>query len=259
MEIKSTSAPVNDGDVLGDATPGAYLRQLRMKQNKTLADVAKELNILESRLDALEKDDFASLPEAPFVKGYYRSYARFLGVSDAPLIQRFDSIYSQSSGRRISHNLNDSPVKSMGRLASSGRRGLNVWVKRILVLIVLAVLLTVLWSMLSKWLGKSTATTSNPTQMQQVQVLPTNNQSANTSLDKLQLEFNHPTSIRITDSTGKVLAEGRQAATLNLEGDAPFSIRIDDVKAVKMRLNNEEIALGRYANPNGIADFRLSP
>lgn len=256
MEVNSNSAP---NDSLGGLKPGAYLSQLRSKQKKSVADVAKELNILESKLEALERDDFSSLPEAPFIKGYYRSYAKFLGIDATPVIKRFDEIYSQDSGRRINHTLNDSPVQSMGKLASSSRRNVNNWLKKLIIFVVVLAVLFVLWGLVSQWLGKKKQAEAANTQGQ-VTVLPmSQSQTQRQSGDALQLEFSRPTSVKITDSTGKVLAQGRQAENLKLEGQAPFSIRIDDVKAVKLSLNNEEIALSRYANKSGVADFRLSP
>ena len=61
--------------------------------------------------------------------------------------------------------------------------------------------------------------------------------------DQLVLNFNRPTSVHIVDSTGKVLATGRQASTLTLSGEAPFQIRLDDAAAVSLSLNNEQISL----------------
>ena len=71
------------------------------------------------------------------------------------------------------------------------------------------------------------------------------------------LNFSHPTSVHIIDSTGKVLATGRQSATLNLSGQSPFQIRLDDATAVSLSLNNEQISLSPYT-VNGKAEFRLS-
>ena len=62
----------------------------------------------------------------------------------------------------------------------------------------------------------------------------------------------------IKDSaTGKVLATGRQASNLNLSGESPFQIRLDDATAVSLSLNQESIALSSYT-VNGKAEFRLS-
>ena len=77
--------------------------------------------------------------------------------------------------------------------------------------------------------------------------------------DQLLLDFSRPTSVMIQDASGNTLAQGRQSESLTLSGQAPFSIRLDDAQAVKLKLNNEDIALTSYTNASGSADFRLSP
>ena len=59
--------------------------------------------------------------------------------------------------------------------------------------------------------------------------------------------------MHIVDATGKVLATGRQASTLNLSGESPFQIRLDDATAVALTLNQEQISLSPYT-VNGKAD-----
>src|SRR5690606_41775960 len=64
--------------------------------------------------------------------------------------------------------------------------------------------------------------------------------------DQLKLDFNRPTSVHIVDSAGNVLATGRQASSLQLNGEAPFQFRPDDASAVSLSLNNENITLSTY-------------
>ncbi|OUY08760.1 helix-turn-helix domain-containing protein [Acinetobacter populi] len=266
MEINSNTpkSTTSTSSGLGNSQrPGEYLRQIRLSQKKELSEVAQELKIPEKQLAALEKDDYKALPEAPFIKGYYRAYAKFLNTDATVLIQRFDEIYSNDTGLPPNHALKDSPIKIMGRLSSSGRRGINKWVKRLFVLIVLLVLLWAIWAGLSNWNSKKSVTEvdSVGSNNRVVEVLPMSSGAATHagSEDQLVLEFSQPTSVMITDVTGKTLAQGRQATTLNLNGQAPFSIRLDDASAVKLKLNNETIGLSSYTKSNGSADFRLSP
>ncbi|GAA5017388.1 helix-turn-helix domain-containing protein [Acinetobacter puyangensis] len=264
MEINSNTpkSTTSTSTGLGNSQrPGEYLRQIRLSQKKELADVAQALKIPEKQLTALEKDDYKALPEAPFIKGYYRAYAKFLNTDATALIQRFDEIYSNDTGLPPNHALKDSPIKIMGRLSSSGRRGINKWVKRLFILIVLVVLLWAIWAGLSNWNSKKAVTEVDALDRNNVvEVLPMNSGATHSaSGDQLVLEFSQPTSVMIADATGKTLAQGRQADTLNLNGEAPFSIRLDDASAVKLKLNNETIGLSSYTKSNGSADFRLSP
>lgn len=102
------------------------------------------------------------------------------------------------------------------------------------------------------------STTSSTTQNNDLQVLTLdNNATATVSGDQMELQFTRPTSVHIVDSTGKVLATGRQATALTLSGESPFQIRLDDAEAVSLSLNKESISLSPYT-VNGKAEFRLS-
>lgn len=99
--------------------PGEYLRQVRIAQQRELSDAASDLSIPVKTLTALEQDDYKSLPEATFIKGYYRTYAKYLKVDASSIIQRFDEIYQNDTGLLPNHALNNSPIKIMGKLPGS--------------------------------------------------------------------------------------------------------------------------------------------
>ena len=244
--------------------PGEYLRQVRLSQRKELSEVAAELKIPEKQLVALEKDDYKSLPEAPFIKGYYRSYAKYLNADAMPLIQRFDEIYSNDTGLPPNHALKDSPIKTMGRLASSGRRGMNKWAKRLLWLVVVIAILWAIGAALSNWMKKREVSEVQTTDT--IEIMPaetstvtTTGNTVSSSGNQLNLEFIRPTSVMISDANGNVLAQGRQSDKLNLSGKPPYSIRLDDASAVKLTLNNEAVSLTNYMNSTGSADFKIAP
>src|SRR3990167_7278398 len=100
MEVNPNSPQSNgSSNALGNIQrPGDYLRQIRITQKRELSDVAKELNIPLKTLTALEQDEYTALPEATFIKGYYRTYAKFLKVDATTIIQRFDDIYANDTG-----------------------------------------------------------------------------------------------------------------------------------------------------------------
>ena len=234
--------------------PGEYLRQIRLAQKLELNDVASDLNMPLKALTALEQDDYKSLPEPAFIKGYYRSYAKYLKTDATAIIQRFDEIYANDTGLLPNHALNNSPIKIMGKLPGSKSDRNRKWLKRSLILILALIVIGVIVTMLQNWSAKKTNTVTP--QNSNVEVLPLNIGAA-TSGDELVLNFNRPTSIHIVDSTGKVLATGRQASALTLNGQSPFQIRLDDATAVSLSLNQEPISLSPYT-VNGKADFRLS-
>ncbi|QOW48774.1 MULTISPECIES: RodZ domain-containing protein [unclassified Acinetobacter] len=263
MEVNPNSPQSNGSSVAPNALgnvqrPGEYLRQVRITQKLELEAVASELNIPLKTLTALEQDDYKSLPEATFIKGYYRTYAKYLKVDATNIIQRFDDIYANDTGLLPNHALNNSPIKIMGKLPGSNRDRNRKWIKRgliaLAVLVVIGAIVAAIQGMTS---GSDNEDAVTNDVASEVQVLDMNGGNATVSGDQLTLTFSSPTSVHIVDSTGKVLATGRQASTLNLNGETPFQIRLDDATAVSLSLNNENISLSPYT-VNGKADFRLS-
>ena len=262
MEVNPNSPQSNGSSLVPTALgnvqrPGEYLRQIRIAQKRELNEVVKDLNIPVKTLTALEQDDYKALPEATFIKGYYRTYAKYLKVDASSIIQRFDEIYQNDTGLLPNHALNNSPIKIMGKLPGSNSDRNKKWLKRIVVTLLVLVVVAVAVMAIQNWSSSNNNESQEVAPVESdVQVLNLDNSTA-VSGDQLELEFSHPTSVHIVDSTGKVLATGRQASTLKLNGETPFQIRLDDTSAVTLTLNNEKIALSPYT-VNGKADFRLS-
>ena len=261
MEVNPNSQQSNGSSVVPNALgnvqrPGEYLRQIRIAQKRELNDAAKDLSIPVKTLTALEQDDYKTLPEATFIKGYYRIYAKYLKVDATSIIQRFDDIYQNDTGLLPNHALNNSPIKIMGKLPGSNSDRNKKWLKRSIIALVAIAILSAVVMAVQNWSSTKDDNQSVTPEKSDVEVLNLDN-SAAVSGDQLELEFSRPTSIHIVDSTGKVLATGRQSSTVKLNGETPFQIRLDDASAVSLTLNNEKIALSSYT-VNGKADFRLS-
>ena len=237
--------------------PGEYLRQTRVSQVRDIKDVAADLNIPVKTLQALEQDEYKALPEATFIKGYYRLYAKYLKVDATAIIQRFDEIYENDTGLLPNHALNNSPIKIMGKLPGSKSDRNKKWLKRSVITLVVIAVIWALIAGIQKWSANKNDDAESKPQESQVEVLSLNNGTTASSGDEMVLNFSHPTAVHIVDSTGKVLATGRQAATLTVHGQTPFQIRLDDATAVSLNLNNEQISLSPYT-VNGKAEFRLS-
>lgn len=240
--------------------PGEYLRQIRIAQKKELEEIASVLNMPVKTLTALEQDDYKSLPEATFIKGYYRAYAKYLNADASVIIQRFDEIYVNDTGLKANHALNNSPIKIMGKLSGSKSVRNRKWLKRIAILAAVLVLAWLAVMAVQNWTSshKDDAEVEAPkAKSSDVEIIPMGTTTNATSGDQLVLNFSRPTSVHIVDATGKVLATGRQASTLTLSGESPFQIRLDDATAVSLTLNQEQISLSPYT-VNGKAEFRLS-
>jgi cytoskeleton protein RodZ len=66
--------------------PGAVLRAAREAKGLTPDAVAHVTRFSVRQIEALERDDYASLPGITAVRGFVRSYAKFLKMDPAPLL-----------------------------------------------------------------------------------------------------------------------------------------------------------------------------
>ena len=61
-----------------EASVGQVLRDAREAQNITLEDVAMRLRLMHRQVEAMETDDFESLGQPVFARGFVRNYARLM-------------------------------------------------------------------------------------------------------------------------------------------------------------------------------------
>jgi cytoskeleton protein RodZ len=66
---------------------GRLLAVARDQQGLSVADVARQLRLGVKQIEALEADDYISLPGNTFVRGFVRNYARLVQIDPEPLLQ----------------------------------------------------------------------------------------------------------------------------------------------------------------------------
>jgi cytoskeleton protein RodZ len=76
-------------------TPGEWLRQERVRQGRTVQQIATELHIGAYMIDAIESNQFAVLGAPVFARGHLRKYAALLGVP----VDRVQELYQSLSDR----------------------------------------------------------------------------------------------------------------------------------------------------------------
>jgi cytoskeleton protein RodZ len=85
-------------DDLGTPTktdkPGAILAAQREQKGYTVAYVANKLHLRVRMVELLENDNYAQLPEAVFIKGYLRAYAKLVDLAVEPLLEIFNHNYA---------------------------------------------------------------------------------------------------------------------------------------------------------------------
>ncbi len=80
-------------------TLGEFLQQIRQQRGITLEQAASQTKISLRMLRALEQNDFTQIPSEVFVKGFVRSYARFLGLDEREVIRRYPESISKFNAK----------------------------------------------------------------------------------------------------------------------------------------------------------------
>jgi cytoskeleton protein RodZ len=89
--MMDTSSPVaNSGKEFDPRQPaldvGMALRNAREALGMSVHDVAERIKFAPRQVEALEANDYAHLPQATFLRGFVRSYARVLELDEVPLL-----------------------------------------------------------------------------------------------------------------------------------------------------------------------------
>lgn len=121
--IENTSPPF--------AGVGKTLREAREQLGMSVSDVANRIKFATRQIEFLEAEDYAQLPEAAFVRGFVRSYARLLALDPVQLISYLPSSHGKSTH---SHEMKsvDIPMPT----AMSARRYNIIWLAAALVIAV---------------------------------------------------------------------------------------------------------------------------
>jgi len=77
----STRKKKTDCRVPGDGSFGSCIADLRIRHNYTIQQLAEETRIRETYLEALEAEDYKTLPQLVYVLGYIRKLCTLYGVS----------------------------------------------------------------------------------------------------------------------------------------------------------------------------------
>ena len=120
-----------------ELSPGEIFRQARENLNLSLEDVAKEISLRPSILQQLENNEFIqkSTP-AIFVKGYVRSYAKFLRLPDSVW---GNITFAENDKNDLSKNARS--TREVNQYSSHSR-----WVGRLSIIVLILVLgMTGLW------------------------------------------------------------------------------------------------------------------
>jgi cytoskeletal protein RodZ len=118
---------------------GEQLRQARLARGVNLREVSEQTRITMRHLEAIEADDYGSLPGGIFNKSFIKSYARHVGFPEARALE----LYERTSRERGFHSEEPatSPQRSRVYMGESARSplmtyGLSAVIVGVLILLV---------------------------------------------------------------------------------------------------------------------------
>ncbi len=80
-------------------SPGEYLKRERELRRASLTSIFEATRVPLKCLEALEADDYESLPHPTFVKGFIRSYCRHLGLDETDAVLRYEMYMKERSDK----------------------------------------------------------------------------------------------------------------------------------------------------------------
>lgn len=78
---------------------GDRLKREREMRGVTLDEISESTKIARRHLEALESEDFASLPGGVFNKGFVRAYARFIGINEDQAVADYSAVNEEAPPR----------------------------------------------------------------------------------------------------------------------------------------------------------------
>jgi transcriptional regulator with XRE-family HTH domain len=78
-----------------DTGIGRALRSAREHRGKSLEEVARETRVRTDYLDALEREAFEALGSDVYVRGFLRSYAKYLGLNHEKVVSAYERVYGR--------------------------------------------------------------------------------------------------------------------------------------------------------------------
>lgn len=216
-----------------NGSPGKTLKEARERLGLSVPNVARDLHLSNTQINALEADDYQHFHGETYVRGYLRSYARLVGVDPAEILRR-----SQATVDRPV----DVPESGAPSAQPANRRG--PWLGVALMLIVGSLGYLVYTSDSDRGSGPAREAVSS------APVSPVYPDGSG----RLVFSATAPAWIEVRDARGRrllyqMVVPDRQTA---IEGQPPFHVYIGHVDVVEVQYNGSRYDLtphveGMYA------------
>jgi cytoskeleton protein RodZ len=257
-------------------TPGLVLRRAREARGQSIADVVQVIRFSARQIEALERDDYASLPGSTAVRGLVRNYAKFLKLDAVPLLAQLDpAVPVPDADVRPPANMGEAEQPPIGAQVPPRFIAAGASILLLSLLGYWAATLSAdggLSNLLRSASGDSTVVRSGsasapsvvpvvqpaPAVVAENAPVPANDAFSPPPFTGLRVEFDDRSWIEIRDATQKVVFVGEYPAGTrqNVEGKAPFQVWIGRASGVRMFVGERSIDLKPHIREE-VARFTL--
>ncbi len=119
---------------------GDLLRREREAQGKTLDEVVKATKMSLLIVQAIEEDRFSVLPAPVYVKGHLRTYARFLGLDEDEVVEKYKRFTQQNEPAELDE-WDTVEIELQEQRKEMGRRWM--WIAAALIVVVIVAVFVV--------------------------------------------------------------------------------------------------------------------
>ena len=266
---------------------GETLRAAREARGLSIQDAAQQLRLMNRQVAAMEAEDFASLGQPVFARGFVRNYARMLGLDDVAILRAMGGALAEPV-----------EVSETPQLVLPGKWFTSGW---LMVGLVLLLLFTVLPIGLYAWLSGDAEEVTRPitrvvpatapatppavlsanesasppaaTSREEVatSTIPPNGTTAEPGVTateppaapapsqrEMRFEFAEDAWLEVKEGTGQILYRkmNQRGSNLVLTGQLPLDLVIGNAMHVRMTYQGRPLDLTPYINAN-VARFSL--
>jgi cytoskeleton protein RodZ len=213
--------------MVNEHKPGALLRRARLAKGFSEEKLCQDLGVTRSTLIALELDQMEKLPSAVYVRGYIRRYCGVVGLRPSPVLASFDDRLEQLA------------IDAMQPVSLSTKPG---GLFKGLSFLSLMLASTLIFSAVFPDQVYFSGDVDEPVKINlpQKPSLP-----IEASANKLVMTFSEDTWLQVVDARDHILAVNlyRAGETLNLDGQPPYLLSIDNSAGLDVFFDNKQVTL----------------
>ena len=248
---------------------GALLKAKRTEKNIAIGEVAERLKFSAKQIESLESGDYKGLPEPIFVKGFIKTYGRFLGLDTDQVTSLLNEVFPSQVSAAPATTATENQT-SLNFQDQKKSKSFPKWLP-LVVVAALVVGAVYLWQSKSteqnRQQEKSTLEVGDVAQPQlatdNVQVVPMKASatasapvsasapaaaSAAVADGSIQIKVRYRSNLIVTDADGTPLHSGIVASNSShqFKGKAPYQVRIGYATGSEISFNGQAIDIKNH-------------